>query len=134
MSAEASARAEDQHTLAMYAAEGADMPQSWPTALDLSLQAAEAGHGLAQAELAAMPKLEVILALGKGAHDQILRALTVRPAGDYPFIHNRLHKLPTGLHLADSYHCSRYNTNTGVLTPEMFRRVFAAVRKHLDTK
>jgi prolyl 4-hydroxylase len=54
LSAEASARAEDQHTLAMYAAEGADMPQSWPTALDLSLQAAEAGHGLAQAELAAM--------------------------------------------------------------------------------
>lgn len=85
-----------------------------------------------QAELAVMPNLETILALGKGAHDQILRALTIRPAGAYPFIHGRLHALPTGLQLADSYHCSRYNTNTGVLTPQMFRDVFAAVRAHLD--
>jgi uracil-DNA glycosylase len=84
-----------------------------------------------QAELAVMPNLRVIVALGKGAHDQILRALTVRPAGAYPFIHNRLHALPTGLALADSYHCSRYNTNTGVLTPEMFRSVFARVRADL---
>ncbi len=42
-----------------------------------------------QAELAVMPAVKVLLALGKGAHDQILRALTVRPAGAYPFIHNR---------------------------------------------
>lgn len=56
-----------------------------------------------QSELAVMPKLPVLVALGKGAHDQILRALTVRPAGAYPFIHNKLHKLPTGLQmLADS--------------------------------
>jgi uracil-DNA glycosylase family 4 len=81
-----------------------------------------------QAELAVMPKLKVLLALGKGAHDQILRALTVRPAGNYPFIHNRLHKLPTGLHLADSYHCSRYNTNTGRLTTTMFHDVFRTIR------
>ena len=67
--------------------------------------------------------MKVILALGKGAHDQVLRALTVRPAGAYPFIHNRLHELPTGLKLADSYHCSRYNTNTGRLTTEMFENV-----------
>jgi uracil-DNA glycosylase family 4 len=81
-----------------------------------------------QAELAMMPDVKVILALGKGAHDQVLRALTVRPAGAYPFIHNRLHDLPTGLKLADSYHCSRYNTNTGRLTTPMFEDVFKTVR------
>ena len=81
-----------------------------------------------QAELAVMPNVKVLLALGKGAHDQILRALTVRPAGAYPFIHGRLHKLPTGLHLADSYHCSRYNTNTGRLTTPMFHDVFRTIR------
>ena len=85
-----------------------------------------------QAELAVMPNLETILALGKGANDQILRALTIRPAGAYPFIHGRLHALPTGLQLADSYHCSRYNTNTGRLTTEMFRAVFAGVRAALS--
>jgi uracil-DNA glycosylase family 4 len=81
-----------------------------------------------QAELAVMPEAKVILALGKGAHDQILRALIVRPAGAYPFIHGRLHDLPTGLKLADSYHCSRYNTNTGRLTTEMFEDVFKTIR------
>jgi uracil-DNA glycosylase len=56
----------------------------------------------------------------------------VRPAGDYPFVHARLHALPTGLNLADSYHCSRYNTNTGRLTTAMFEDVFAKVRSLLD--
>ena len=81
--------------------------------------------------LEARRTLRVLVALGKGAHDQILRALTVRPAGAYPFIHGRLHKLPTGLLLADSYHCSRYNTNTGRLTTEMFHDVFEGVKKVL---
>lgn len=84
-----------------------------------------------QAEIAVMPSLRVLVALGKGAHDQILRALAVRPAGAYPFIHGRLHTLPNGLLLADSYHCSRYNTNTGRLTTAMFHDVFAAVRQVL---
>jgi uracil-DNA glycosylase family 4 len=84
-----------------------------------------------QAELAAMPKLKVIVALGKGAHDQILRALAVKPAGAYPFIHARLHTLPNGLTMADSYHCSRYNTNTGRLTTPMFHDVFEKVRAAL---
>jgi uracil-DNA glycosylase family 4 len=84
-----------------------------------------------QAELGIMPKLKIILALGKGAHDQVLRALAVRPAGHYPFIHGRLHDLPTGPQLADSYHCSRYNTNTGRLTTDMFERVFETIRKSL---
>jgi uracil-DNA glycosylase family 4 len=86
-----------------------------------------------QAELAVMPEVKVILALGKGAHDQILRALTVRPAGAYPFIHGRLHDLPTGLKLADSYHCSRYNTNTGRLTTPMFEDVFETIRKAIKS-
>jgi uracil-DNA glycosylase family 4 len=84
-----------------------------------------------QAELPNMPNLKVILALGKGAHDQVLRALQVKPAGTYPFIHNRLHELPNGLALADSYHCSRYNTNTGRLTTEMFHSVFDTIRARL---
>ena len=86
-----------------------------------------------QAEVAVMPSLKVIVALGKGAHDQILRALTIRPAGTYPFAHGKLHQLPTGLSLADSYHCSRYNTNTGRLTTEMFHAVFEAVRARLSS-
>ena len=84
-----------------------------------------------QAELAAMPKLAVILALGKGAHDQVLRALAVKSAGKYPFIHARLHELPNGVTLADSYHCSRYNTNTGRLTTAMFHDVFDKIREAL---
>jgi uracil-DNA glycosylase len=85
-----------------------------------------------QAELAIMPNVRAILALGKGAHDQALRSLEVRPAGKYPFIHGRLHALPDGRTLADSYHCSRYNTNTGRLTTEMFHQVFASVRQLID--
>ena len=86
-----------------------------------------------QAELAVMPNLKAIVALGKGADDQILRTLTVRPAGAYPFVHGKLHALPTGLTLADSYHCSRYNTNTGRLTTEMFHAVLESVRTTLES-
>lgn len=85
-----------------------------------------------QSEIAAMPRARIIVALGKGAHDQALRALQVRPASAYPFIHGRLHTLPNGLMLADSYHCSRYNTNTGRLTTAMFHDVFETVRSTLD--
>jgi uracil-DNA glycosylase len=49
----------------------------------------------------------------------------------YPFRHGAVHELPGGLHLADSYHCSRYNTNTGRLTTEMFEAVFTEVRRRL---
>jgi uracil-DNA glycosylase family 4 len=82
-------------------------------------------------ELGAMPNLRIIVALGKGAHDQTLRALAVKSAGSFPFVHGRLHDLPQGLVLADSYHCSRYNTNTGRLTPAMFHDVFRAVTERL---
>jgi uracil-DNA glycosylase family 4 len=85
-----------------------------------------------QAELAVMPELKIIVALGKGAHDQVLRALMVRPAGAYPFVHGKQHALAAGLTLADSYHCSRYNTNTGRLTTAMFHAVFKSVQESLS--
>jgi uracil-DNA glycosylase family 4 len=81
--------------------------------------------------LAAMPRLAAIVALGRIAHDSTLSALGVRKAA-FPFAHGARHGVQKGLALFDSFHCSRYNTNTGKLTPEMFRAVFAAARAHLD--
>ena len=81
------------------------------------------------AEIASMPRLAAIVALGQLAHNEVLAALGLR-RGAYPFKHGALHALPR-LVLADSYHCSRYNTNTGVLTPSMFAAVFAALRTKL---
>jgi uracil-DNA glycosylase len=73
-------------------------------------------------EIASLPNLRAILALGRIAHDQVLSALGLKRSA-YPFRHGAVHALPNGLSLADSYHCSRYNTNTGVLTTEMFEDV-----------
>ena len=76
--------------------------------------------------------IAAIVALGRVAHDSALRALDARPSR-FPFTHGARHKVAQSpLVLFDSYHCSRYNTNTGTLTPEMFRAVFAAARAHLD--
>jgi len=75
--------------------------------------------------IAGLDRLTVILALGKIAHDAVLRAQGERLSA-WPFAHGSLHRLG-GLHLADSYHCSRYNTNTRRLTPDMFRAVFAQI-------
>ena len=81
-------------------------------------------------ELRLLPKNSVMLALGGIAHRAIIRALSLRQA-DYPFSHAAEHELAQGLLLLDSYHCSRYNTNTRRLTDEMFRAVFARARKLL---
>jgi uracil-DNA glycosylase len=78
------------------------------------------------AEIAAMPNLRAILALGRLAHDQVLVALG-RKVASAKFAHGALHDLGAGRFLADSYHCSRYNTNTGRLTPAMFEAVFAGI-------
>lgn len=83
-----------------------------------------------QREMTAMPNLRAVLALGRIAHDQLLSALGLKRAS-YPFAHGALHELPDGLLLADSYHCSRYNVNTGRLTPEMFRSVVRHLREML---
>ena len=82
------------------------------------------------AEIAAMPRLRAILALGAVAHQSVLAALGLRP-GRFCFTHGRLHVLPSGLLLADSYHCSRLNTNTGKLSVTMFESVFAALTLRL---
>ena len=82
------------------------------------------------AEFAALPRLRAVLALGAIAHHAVLAAKGLRRAA-FPFTHGALHRLPDGLLLADSYHCSRLNTNTGTLTPEMFEAVFAALLKWL---
>jgi uracil-DNA glycosylase family 4 len=83
------------------------------------------------AELAGMPRLRAVLALGVLAHNAVLRANSVRPA-HLRFRHGAIHILPTGLLLADSYHVSRYNTNTGLLTREMFETAMRALRDRLD--
>jgi uracil-DNA glycosylase family 4 len=83
------------------------------------------------AEIAAMPRLRAMLALGAIAHDAALAALDLRRAL-FRFVHGALHLLPDGKLLADSYHCSRLNTNTGKLTRTMFETVFAALLRRLD--
>ena len=81
------------------------------------------------ADLAAMPGVRAIVALGRIAHDTMLKVLDLRSAAA-PFAHGAVHPAG-GVKLYDSYHCSRYNTNTRVLTPEMFRSVFAKVKADL---
>jgi uracil-DNA glycosylase family 4 len=82
------------------------------------------------ATVEAMPRLRAIVALGRIAHESTLKVLGLRSAAA-PFGHGARHRAGS-LTLYDSYHCSRYNTNTGVLTPEMFRSVFAQVRADLE--
>ena len=82
------------------------------------------------ATIAGMPGLRAIVALGRVAHDSMLKALGLRAVAA-PFAHGAIHQAGA-LKLYDSYHCSRYNTNTRVLTPEMFRSVFAEIRAELN--
>ncbi len=82
--------------------------------------------------IAEMPKLKAVLSLGRIAHDSVLTALGVKKSAT-PFKHGGRHVLD-GVTIFSSYHCSRYNTNTGVLTPDMFRKVFATLREFLDRK
>jgi uracil-DNA glycosylase family 4 len=84
------------------------------------------------AELRALPSLRVIVALGSIAHRAVLAAFELRPAAA-PFAHGARHRLPGGLTLIDSYHCSRQNTNTGRLTAAMFRAIFEDLKPLLGT-
>lgn len=83
-----------------------------------------------EAEIAAMGELRALLALGRIAHDAVLRTFGLKLAA-HPFGHGAVHELPNGLLLADSYHCSRYNVNTGRLTPAMFEAVLAELKTRL---
>lgn len=87
------------------------------------------------ARVTALPQLKVLLALGRIAHDQTLAALGLKKS-KFAFAHGMRHDLSPDLNgknlvLYDSFHCSRYNTNTGRLTAGMFRSVFAAIRSEL---
>jgi uracil-DNA glycosylase len=83
-------------------------------------------RGFLAAEIAALPELRAFLALGAIAHHAVLGALGLRRAS-FRFAHGVVHTLPDGRLLADSYHCSRLNTNTGRLSAAMFEAVFAAL-------
>jgi uracil-DNA glycosylase len=81
------------------------------------------------ANITAMRNLRAIVPLGRIAHETLLKTLKLRNSAA-PFAHGAVHQVGS-LKVYDSYHCSRYNTNTGVLTPEMFHQVFARVKADL---
>jgi uracil-DNA glycosylase len=101
-------------------------PENKPTSAEISTC-----RDFLKGTIAEMPKLRAVVALGRIAHDTAAAALEVRRSA-VPFAHGASHEIGR-LRLFDSYHCSRYNTNTGVLTTEMFHSVFAQVREFLDT-
>jgi uracil-DNA glycosylase family 4 len=102
-------------------------PQNKPTPREI----ATCRPFLTQA-IRSLPRLKAVLALGRIAHESALRAFGL-PLRRFPFAHGARHPLgPEAPTLFDSYHCSRYNTNTGVLTEAMFREVFRAVRAELE--
>jgi uracil-DNA glycosylase family 4 len=77
-----------------------------------------------KAELASLKRVRVVLALGRVGHDAFLLACGLKRSR-FPFGHGHEHRLDETRYLIDSYHCSRYNTSTGVLTVPMFRKVVA---------
>jgi uracil-DNA glycosylase family 4 len=101
-------------------------PQNKPTPLEI----ATCRQFLA-ARLEHFVQSTIIVALGRIAHDSILRAMSLKLA-DFPFKHGAEYDLPRPQTvLFDSYHCSRYNTNTGVLTPQMFGDIFGRASRRL---
>ena len=78
-----------------------------------------------------MPTKSIVLALGRIAHGAVLRACNLK-ANEYPFGHGRVHRLGNQSMLVDSYHCSRYNTQTGRLTKTMFNAVFDRIAQLLQ--
>ncbi|HWB45103.1 MAG TPA: uracil-DNA glycosylase [Hyphomicrobiaceae bacterium] len=101
-------------------------PQNKPTPLEIT-----ACRPFLAERIAALPNLRAILALGRIAHDTTLTALGARRT-TFPFRHGAQHPVRAELALFDSFHCSRYNTNTGKLTPTMFQAVIGQVRDHLS--
>lgn len=101
-------------------------PQNKPTPLETKTCRAYLVN-----RIKALPDLKAVLALGRIAHDSVLDTFGLRKAL-FPFGHQAAHDIAPGLRFFDSYHCSRYNTNTGRLTPEMFRAVFKDIRDYLD--
>ncbi|GJL98458.1 MAG: uracil-DNA glycosylase [Methyloligella sp.] len=79
-----------------------------------------------------LPKLKLMIVLGRIAHESVVATVGGKQK-DFKFSHGGLHDLPTGHKMLDSYHCSRYNTNTGRLTTEMFEDVFDTAKKLLSS-
>ena len=102
-------------------------PQNKPTPQEISTCC-----GFLRSRMTALPNVRIMVALGRIAHDSALTALGCRKS-QYPFAHAARHELPGGVRLIDSFHCSRYNTNTRRLTEEMFHAVFADARNFLAT-
>jgi uracil-DNA glycosylase len=100
-------------------------PENKPTGVEIATC-----RPFLQRTIAAFPRLKALVALGRIAHDSTLAALGCRRSA-YPFAHAAEHPLDNGLTLFDSYHCSRYNTQTGRLTPDMFRAVFRRVAEQI---
>jgi uracil-DNA glycosylase family 4 len=100
-------------------------PQNKPTPAEI-----RSCNGFLAAEIDAVAP-RVILALGRIAHDAVLRAQGLALAA-YPFAHGAEHELEQGRRLFDSYHCSRYNTQTRRLTPAMFEGLFREIRARLS--
>lgn len=92
-------------------------PQNKPTSAEI-----KSCRQFLTGRMAGLPSLRALLAIGRIAHDSILDTLALRKR-DYPFSHGARHDLPGELVLFDTFHCSRLNTNTGRLTPEMFEKV-----------
>ena len=101
-------------------------PQNKPTAAEVNTCRA-----FLTATLARFPNLTDLLCLGRISHDTTLRALSLRVAA-HPFGHGSEYEAG-GLRIHSSYHCSRYNTNTGVLTHEMFDAVVVRIRERIGT-
>ena len=102
-------------------------PQNKPVAIEI-----KNCQKFLKSEIASMKKLRVILALGTIAHNSALDMFGCRKS-NHKFAHNSQHQLNEKITLIDSYHCSRYNTNTGRLTEKMFREVFASLTKILKS-
>lgn len=102
-------------------------PQNKPTPAEINTC-----RPFLSATLAQMPTLRAIVTLGVISHQSTVKALGGRIAA-YPFKHGARYEIG-GVTIFPSYHCSRYNTNTGVLTEDMFEQVFARVRAHLDAR
>jgi uracil-DNA glycosylase family 4 len=101
-------------------------PQNKPVGMEINTC-----NSFLEKELEDLPSGAVVIALGSIAHNAVIKARGLRQKA-YPFGHNNLHLLPDGPQLIDSYHCSRYNTQTRRLTSEMFHTVFARARDLLD--
>jgi uracil-DNA glycosylase len=82
-------------------------------------------------EIEMLPRGGVLVALGAVAHSAILKALHLKQA-QFAFGHGSVHQVASGITMIDSYHCSRYNTQTRRLTSEMFGDVFVTARKLLN--